>query len=266
MWYRIIPALLLAVSLAAQTGQGTAKSAFDRGSAAYQEKRYDEATAAFETAVRLDPGNVTYHMRLGEMYSFSWAAVNFTAENLRLRARAEAEFRIALGIDPNNKRAVAALSRMKYAQAKELVADGPNKTERDNYFAEAESFARRLIQIDPRDVNSLVLFSTHASWRVGPELMRARERLKMSAGEAGPLNSTLRADLLARYGALIDEGIEDLNKALVINPDLPDALEFLSRLYRSRADLADSVDGYQRDTAMAEAFEVRAAAGKKPTD
>jgi len=172
-----------------------------------------------------------------------------------------------LGIDPNSKRAVAALSSMKFVQAKELAADGPNRTERDNYFAEAESFDRRLIQIDPHDVNSLSMSGVHAAWRAGPELMRARERLRMSAGEAGPLNDpALRADLLARYGSLIDEGIEDLNKALVINPDFPDALQFLSRLYRSRADLADSTAAYQRDTALADAFEVRAAAGKKPTD
>jgi hypothetical protein len=45
-----------------------------------------------------------------------------------------------------------------------------------------------------------------------------------------------------KYGALVDEGIADLQKAILLRPEYDDAMAYLNLLYRRKADMVGTVD------------------------
>ena len=72
-----------------------------------------------------------------------------------------------------------------------------------------------------------------------PALMTARSNLRMRPEDPGPLkDKKVKEELQAQYGAIVDEGMMDLNKALEIDPEYDDAMAYLNLLIRERADLA----------------------------
>jgi translation initiation factor 2B subunit (eIF-2B alpha/beta/delta family) len=43
-----------------------------------------------------------------------------------------------------------------------------------------------------------------------------------------------------KYGALVDDGITSLKKAIELNPNYEDAMTYLNLLYRRKADMVES--------------------------
>ena len=60
--------------------------------------------------------------------------------------------------------------------------------------------------------------------------------------ETDALPASVRADYVAKYGSMIDEGIDNLKKAIDLRPDYDDAMAYLNLLYRRKADAVDSAD------------------------
>ena len=96
-------------------------------------------------------------------------------------------------------------------------------------------------------------------------LMEARSRLGMRPEDPGPLRGTgaVRADLRARLGSTVDDGMQHLERALQIHPEYDDAMAYLNLLYRERADLLDSASEYQRDVQIADEWVRRALETKR---
>lgn len=69
----------------------------------------------------------------------------------------------------------------------------------------------------------------------------------------GPLpDPVMRQDLKTRFGSPLEEGIANLRKTLELNPQYGDALSYINLLIREGADLRDTPEEYQRDTAEAD--------------
>ena len=74
----------------------------------------------------------------------------------------------------------------------------------------------------------------------------ARAKLGMKPDDPGPLkDKKVRAEVAAKNGPIIDEGIKDLDKALQIDPEYDDAMAYENLLYRQKADLEDSSEAYK---------------------
>jgi len=58
------------------------------------------------------------------------------------------------------------------------------------------------------------------------------------------LAAAQRESLKAQYSALLDEGVANLNQALLIDPNYSDAMAYLNLLIRERADLRDTKKEY----------------------
>jgi hypothetical protein len=69
-----------------------------------------------------------------------------------------------------------------------------------------------------------------------------KNNIKKQVKDADPLPSSVRGQYGAKYGALVDEGIADLQKAIQIRPDYDDAMAYLNLLYRRKADIVESAD------------------------
>jgi translation initiation factor 2B subunit (eIF-2B alpha/beta/delta family) len=82
------------------------------------------------------------------------------------------------------------------------------------------------------------------SFRANGE-MRAdynKNNLKKQVRDTDPLPAALRTEYTSKYGALVDEGIADLQKAIQLRPDYDDAMAYLNLLYRRKADMVESAD------------------------
>ena len=71
-----------------------------------------------------------------------------------------------------------------------------------------------------------------------PALMTARAELRMKPEDPGPLkDKKVKDELSAKYCAMIDDGIANLQKALDIDKEYDDAMAYMNLLIRERADL-----------------------------
>ncbi len=53
--------------------------------------------------------------------------------------------------------------------------------------------------------------------------------------------------MAAKNSPIVNEGIQDLDKALQIDPEYDDAMAYENLMYRQKADLEDTADAYKAD-------------------
>ena len=86
----------------------------------------------------------------------------------------------------------------------------------------------------------------------------------MRQEQPGPIpDAAVRADLTARFGAVLDAGIKALTRALEIDPNYADAMAYINLIIRERGDLRDTIEDYRRDIVTADQWVERALAAKK---
>ena len=78
--------------------------------------------------------------------------------------------------------------------------------------------------------------------------MKARAELGLRPEEPGPLkDKKVKADLQTQYSAVIDDGMKNLQKALDIDPNYDDAMQYLNLNYRRKADMECGNDAARKD-------------------
>jgi tetratricopeptide (TPR) repeat protein len=98
---------------------------FLRGNKLYEEKKYEEAAAAFQDAIKLSGINWGYHLNLGLAY-----------KKLERRGEALASFRKAVELNPES-----------YSANKEMG----EATAKEGAFEEAKAFYRKAVALSPDD-------------------------------------------------------------------------------------------------------------------
>ena len=94
--------------------------------------------------------------------------------------------------------------------------------------------------------------------------MTARANLRMKPEDPGPISDKkVKEQLRTQYLTMVDEGIQDLQKALDIDPDYDDAMAYMNLLVRERADLLDSKEDYNKQIAVAEDWIQKAVKARK---
>ena len=93
---------------------------------------------------------------------------------------------------------------------------------------------------------------------------RARADLGLKSEDPGPIkDKKVKEELETQYNAVIEDGIENLQKALDIDPQYDDAMAYMNLLIRERADLDDSPDQYKADIETADKWVQKALDTKK---
>ena len=221
----------------------------NRGVHEFTEARYQEAVAAFERAAAIDPSNVTAQLYLGTAYMQQYIPGAESPENLRVAEVAQAHFLRVLDLEPSNKVAVASLAMLFLNRKK---------------WDDAQQWYEKLTAADPRNADAYYSMGFIAWSRWYPAYSKARAGLGMQPAEPGPIqDASVRADLMARYGPVIESGLRALKKALEINPQYGDAMAYMNLFIRERADLRDTAEEWKRDVAIADEWIQKALATKK---
>jgi tetratricopeptide (TPR) repeat protein len=213
----------------------------------------------FEQAIKLDPQWSTPRLYLATSYMVQWIPGAESPENMEFARKAKDEFQTVLDKDPNDKNALASLAMLAFNQAQSLPLDQKLKM-----FDEAAKWQRRRIEVDPKEKEAYYSLGVIAYQKWIPALMTARSNLRMRPEDPGPLkDKKVKEELKTQYGGIVDEGMQNLNKALEIDPEYDDAMAYLNLLIRERADLLDSPDEYKKQIEVADGWLQKALDTKK---
>jgi tetratricopeptide (TPR) repeat protein len=231
----------------------------NKGVAAYRNAKYTDAVNFFEEAAQLDPTNLNARTYLAIAYMMQWIPGAESPENLQFAAKARDEFGKVLAADPNETTALASLASLAYNEADSLPAD-----QKVTKLDEAADWYKKLIAADAKNRDAYYGLGAIAQKKFYPALMLARVNANMKPDEPGPLkDKKAKAELAQKYSPIIEDGLQNLQKALDIDKESDDAMAYMNLLIREKADLADDKDEYKKQIDVADSWLQKALDTKK---
>ncbi len=230
-------ALLLALAgLAAGCAQLRARDQLNKGVASYKNGQYAAAIDHFKQAVELDPKLLNARLYLATAYSNQFVPGVVSEENTRNGEAAIKEFEKVLETDPNNVNSVGGIAYL-YFQMKKLD--------------EAKKWYQRKIQIDPSDAEAYYSVGVIDWTETYQPRMTLKAELHLQPDEPIKDNKA-RGALCEKNNPFIEEGFQNLNKAVQLKPDYEDALAYLNLMYREKADCEDTTEARAADNKKAD--------------
>ncbi len=232
-------ALLVLVVGASGCNKLKARDFLNKGVGAYKNGQYDNAIEFFKQAKQLDPSLMNARLYLATAYANQYIPGAPSEQNTRVGAQAINEFKDVLSVDPNNLSAVDGLGSMLYQMA--ATPYDPQK------FEQSKSYHQKHIELKPNDPEPYYWIGAidwTVSQRINLELRAAYNKgnIKKQVQDTDPMPPSVRAEYVAKSGAMVEEGIAALQKALQNKPDYDDAMAYLNLLYRRKADMVESAE------------------------
>ena len=233
---RFLVVLALAASL---TGVGCdrlrARDQLNKGVQSYRSAQYDAAIEHFKNAVSLDPNLSVARLYLATAYAQQCVPGVDTPENTRNCNQAIDEFKKQLEKNPGEIGSLKGIASLYFN-----MASGATKPEdKLKYLDQAKDFHAQVIKTDPSDPEAYYSVAV-IDWT---ESYKRRMDAKTGAGIKAdePIkDKKLCSDLQSKNQQDVQEGIDDLNKALELRKDYDDAMAYLNLLYRRKADMVES--------------------------
>jgi hypothetical protein len=232
---------LAGVLLAALASSGCdklkARDQLNKGCIEFRSARFQQAIDHFQQAVALDPSLLNARLYLAESYFQQYAPGGQSAENVKAGHAAIDAFQKVLDIDSNNNTALAYIGLIYYN-----LPDLPK----------AKEYEKRRSQINPNDpepyywigeIDWNLVAKNDAEARSGD----AKLQQTNSQGDLPPLPPKIRTGLAEKNAALIDEGMQALQKAVDLKPNYNEAMAYLNLLYRQKADIESSGEAREAD-------------------
>jgi tetratricopeptide (TPR) repeat protein len=242
--------LLVAALVASGVGCSKlkARDLLNRGVQAYKDGQFDVALEDFKQAKDLDPHLVVARLYLATAYATQYIPGAPSDDNNRLGQQAIQEFQEVLQADPGNLSAIDGIGSLLYNM-------GANPFD-PKVLEESKSYHQKHIQLKPEDPESYYWIGV-IDWTLafkGNKDMRAdyNAKAKKPVKDLDPMPDALRSDFADKYGSLIQEGIQNLQKAIELRPDYDDAMAYLNLMYRQKADLESDPGARDSDQKLAD--------------
>jgi tetratricopeptide (TPR) repeat protein len=216
--------LMLTTLAAAQSANGNLE--LNLGVQAYKQSKYEDAIQHFERAATLDPANVHAHLYLATAYAQQYIPSADTPDNNAIGARAIAHYRQVVDLDSSKPETTSAVKGIAYLDLQMKK------------FDEAKDWYRRASELDPDDPESYYSISVIDWTQTYQPRQEERAKLGLKPDDSLPARNNLVCSMLREKNSVkIQEGIDNLNKALQLRPDYDDAMAYMNLMYRERADV-----------------------------
>lgn len=214
-----------------------ARDDLNKGVAAFKNGQYDQAVEFFKQAKELDPNLLNARLYLATAYASQYIPGAPSDENVRHGNEAVQEYKGALEKDSNNMSAIDGLASILYQMAGQPF--DPKK------FDESKTYHLKHIELrpnDPQPYYSIGVIDWALAYRGNTELRADynKAHINKQVKDTDALPPDVRQDYVTKFGALVDDGIEKLKKAIDLKPDYDDAMTYLNLLYRRKADMVES--------------------------
>jgi len=221
-----------------------ARDHLNKGVAAMKGAKFKDATEHFKEAIALDPEWEVPQLYLATAYMSQWIPGAESPENTEFANSARQGFLKVLEKSPQDKTALASLASMAFSEA---TTGGGTQEEKNKKLDESAEWHKKHIAVEPTAEHYYSLAVIDFTKWV-PDWLAARSAAKMKQDEPGPLKDPkLRAELKAKNGALVDESIGYLRKALELDPEYENAMAYLNLMLRQPADYLDTKEEYQKN-------------------
>jgi len=214
-----------------------ARDLLNKGVAAFKNAQFDAAVEDFKEAKDLDPDLLNARLYLATAYASQYIPGAPSDENMRHGQEAIAEYRGVLEKDSNNMSAIDGLASILYQMAGQPF--DPKK------FEESKSYHEKHIALKPQDPQpyySVGVIDWALAYRGNTEMRSEynKAHINKQVKDTEPLPPDVRTAYAQKYGAMVDDGIANLKKAVELKPDYDDAMTYLNLLYRRKADMVES--------------------------
>lgn len=220
---RMLALLAMGVTLVSTLGcdKLRARDQLNKGVAAYKGAKYEEAIDKFQNAVALDPSLLNARLYLATAYAQQYIPGADTPDNNKMAEQAIQQYKEVLARDPKNINSIKGIAYI-YLNMKK--------------FDDAKDYYRKALQADPNDPEPYYSVGV-IDWTETYQ-PRMEERAKLGLKPEEPLKDKKVCQMLKdKNSANIQDGIDNLTKALAIRPDYDDAMAYMNLMYRERADV-----------------------------
>ena len=247
---RLTVAIGLAAALVLLSGctKLKARDQLNKGVQSYKNAKYEDAIAHFQKAVALDPKLLNARLYLATAYAQQYIPGADTPENNRAGEQAIDEYKRVLQMDPKNINSVKGIASLYFNMKK---------------FDQAKEYHEKAKQLDPNDPEEYYSIGVIDWTQSYAPRQEARAGLGLKPDE--PLKDKKVCESLREKDlSKVDDGIQNLNKALQIRPDYDDAMAYMNLLYREKADLeCGNADARAEDLRTADQWVDKTMATKK---
>jgi tetratricopeptide (TPR) repeat protein len=259
--------IITALSAVMLFGTGCAKlrsrDELNKGVQAFRANKYADAVTHFKEAVNLDPTSGNARAYLAVSYMVQWVPGAESGDNKKNYDMAKKTFNEILQKEPTNSMALAYMASMAFQRA-----SAGSEEEKKAALEEARKWNERRIEVDPKDAEPYYYLGVIDWSEAYPAIKTAQrddkektDRARLAgqnakqggAPDGGRIQDLkIRGDLKAKYGPMIDNGIQQLTKCLSIDKENEDAMSYMNLLYREKAALEDDPGSSKADIAQAE--------------
>jgi tetratricopeptide (TPR) repeat protein len=244
-------AVLLALFSTVGCNKLRARDQLNKGVLSYKNAKYEEAIEHFKNAVDLDPSLTNARLYLATAYAQQYIPGADSPDNNRYAEQAIEVFKQVLEQHPPKQQQINSLKGIAslYFQQKK--------------FDQAQQYYQQIAQLDPNDPEtyySLAVIDWMESY--APD-QKARAELGMKPTDELK-DKKACAQLKQENAQKVEDGIQNLQKALQLRPDYDDAMAYLNLLYRQRAEYeCDAPDARKADLKSADDWVDKTMATKK---
>jgi tetratricopeptide (TPR) repeat protein len=225
-----------------------ARDQLNKGVAAYKNARYEQAIGHFKEAVALDSSLQNAKLYLATAYAQQYIPGIDSPENLQNANSAIDQYKAVLEQDAKNINSIKGIAYL-YLQMKK--------------FEDAKNYYRQAIALDPNDPEAYYSVGVIDWTQAYQPRMEERSKNGLRPDEALK-DKKVCAKLRADAGAVIQDGLDNLNKALQLRQDYDDAMAYMNLLYREKADReCDQPDVQKADLKTADDWVDKTMAAKK---
>jgi tetratricopeptide (TPR) repeat protein len=247
---KILALAAAALSVFAITGCNKlkARDQLNKGVAAFKNARYEQAINNFKEAVADDDSLLNAKLYLATAYAQQYIPGVDSPDNLQNANAAIDQYKSVLQQDPKNVNSIKGIAYL-YLQMKK--------------FDDAKTYYHKAIDLDPNDPEAYYSVGVIDWTQAYQPRMEERAKLGLRPDD-GLKDKKVCAKLRDQHGAIIQDGLDSLNKAIQLRQDYDDAMAYLNLLYRERADReCDLPDQRTADLKTADEWVDKTMAAKK---
>ena len=251
-----LAATMLAILSSLGCSKLRARDQLNKGVTAFKNAKFEEAIDHFQQSAALDPSLINAKMYLATAYAQQYIPGADTPENNKMAEQAIKQYQRSA------RHECAPRSEGERCQGHRLALLNMKK------FDEAKKYNHMVSDIDPNDPDPYYSIGVIDWAECYAPRMEERAKLGMKPDEnLNPKNKDQKKvceELKAKNMPTIQEGIDNLNKAIQLRPDYDDAMAYLNLMYREKADVeCDDLAQRQEDLKTADNWVDKTLATKK---
>lgn len=234
-----IGAALVLAGLCTGCNKLKSRSEINNGVLAFKNSNFAGAVDHFQRAVSYDPTNLNARLYLATALAQQYVPNGNTPDNIAMAKRAIAAYQKVLELNPKDTRALGSIGNIYYGMKN---------------FDQAKVYQQKVMQIEPNNPDPYYWVGVLDWNQVYYNAMKLRHDLNLDkpknptkSQDLPPLPSKVRDQLAQQNSSLVDEGIQDLDKAIQLKPNDAGAYTYEGLLYRRKAELEASNDDRQTD-------------------